>query len=488
MASIENGAKRFKYKVLKEVSLRAFEGRLDNESPEEISNVIINKSKSDYRCCVYKEKEIIKQTVKIACGVDPVDGSKTTDSRQIVRVIKPACNACTINRVIITDNCRKCIARSCQNSCNSNAIHMEENRAVIDYNKCIGCGLCAKNCSYNAIAVSVRPCMAKCPVEAITYDEDMIAKIDDTKCINCGTCEKSCPFGAIEDISWMVDVIDDIKKKTKITAIFAPSIQGQYNEANINQIKTSLKTLGFTGAAEVAIGADAVSLYEFEEFKHFHKEGKLLTTSCCPAFLNLAKSKFPKVYEQHMSTTVSPMVALARYLKKQDPESKVCFIGPCVAKKQEANNEGSFVDYVLSYQELGAMFASQNIIVEKADVADERNASIYGRNFAIGKGVSAAVAQVAKEQGYDKPISLVYADGCLECKKNLMLADLGKLDKDLLEGMSCVGGCINGPVIMENSNISKARMAKENDEVENSDIYATFERYDFSDVDMHRKY
>ena len=301
-------------------------------------------------------------------------------------------------------------------------------------------------------------------------------------------CVNACPFGAIEDINCMVEVIKDIKKDVKVAAIFAPSIQGQFEEATIDQVKASFLKLGFSDAIEVAVGADAVATYEFEEFKEMYAEKKLLTTSCCPAFLNLAKMHYPKVFNENMSTTVSPMVALARYLKMQDPTRKVCFVGPCVAKKQEGKNEGSFVDYVLSYQEFAAILISQKINPIEAEVINSGNPSVYGRNFAVAKGVASAVGQVAKEQGFDQPIKIAYADGCEECKKSLLMAKIGRLDANLLEGMACSGGCINGPLVVESSVVSKRRMLKENSQIENVDIEKTLVTYDFSNVDMHRKY
>ena len=488
MSMFEHEAKQFKFDVMREVSMRAFKGALNDNTPDDIAQLLIPKGKANFRCCIYKEREVIRQEVKIACGLDPVDGKSTSDSKQIVRVIEPACDGCTINRIIITNNCRKCMAKTCQSACKFNAITMGEHQAEINYKKCVECGLCAKNCPYNAVVITERPCSQKCPVNAIAYDADGIAVIDENLCINCGNCEKACPFGAIEDINCMVEVINDIKEDVKITAIFAPSIQGQFEDASINQIKKSFVKLGFSDAVEVAVGADAVATYEFEEFTEMYENNKLLTTSCCPAFLNLAKIHYPKVYKENMSTTISPMVALARYLKKKDPTSKVCFIGPCVAKKYEAKCEGSFVDYVISYQEVAAMLVSQKIIPGEFIVDKDAEASIYARNFAVGKGVSNAVAQVAKEKGFDKPIKIVYADGCAECKKNLMLAGIGKLDANLLEGMSCIGGCINGPVVVESSMIAKRRMIKENSDLENVNIEKTLERFDFSDIDMHRKY
>ena len=273
---------------------------------------------------------------------------------------------------------------------------------------------------------------------------------------------------------------------TPCIAIVAPSIQGQFENATFAQIKQGIKMLGFDKVYEAAIGADAIAYYEHEELMD-HIEKKIpMTTSCCPAFVNMAKLHFPKIYEENVSTMVSPMMAIARKLKQDYPKHGIVFIGPCVAKKQEAMESFTAVDYVLTFEELAAMMIAKHIHCEELEAAEEEVASVFGRNFAQGGGVSKAVAQAASEK--EKPaINAVYADGCMECKKQLMLMKAGKFTGDILEGMSCVGGCINGPGAFETSIKAKARMNKENLSAQKKTIKSVVEEFNFENVHLHRE-
>ena len=147
--------------------------------------------------------------------------------------------------------------------------------------------------------------------------------IDETKCISCGACQAGCPFGAIEDISFMTKVIEELNKGEKLAAIVAPSIQGQMGDATLPQILTAIRRLGFVEVVEAAIAADVVADVESKEILHHKQEGIKVTTSCCPAFVNMARIHFPTVYENNVSKVVSPMEAMARYLKSKDENLKV---------------------------------------------------------------------------------------------------------------------------------------------------------------------
>lgn len=485
MAIFSNDSRAFKFDILREIAHEAFEGTLSEENIQQYARRLVPGTKANYRCCVYKEREVLRQRARLAMGKMANDEEKY-NPRQIVQVIQAACDGCTIKKIQITDNCRRCMSKACLSSCNFGAITIGNNRAEINYDKCRECGACARNCPYNAIVVTERPCSAHCPVNAITWNEDGIAQIDETKCINCGQCQVACPFGAIEDISWVVPVAELLRMKTPSIAIFAPSIQGQFGDASLAQIKESIRLLGFDKVYEVALGADAVAYYEHEELKE-HMENKVpMTTSCCPAFVNMAKLHFPTVYEKNVSTLVSPMMALARKLKQDYPDHGIVFIGPCVAKKQEAMEEFTAVDYVITYEELAAMLVAKHINPTEVEASASEEASVYARNFAQGGGVSKAVVQVAKEKN-DPDINAVYADGCMECKKQLLLMKVGKFNADILEGMCCVGGCVNGPGTFEQAIKTKARMNKEN--VANDpkkNIIESVEEVDFSTVNMHR--
>ncbi|MCH4286566.1 MULTISPECIES: 4Fe-4S dicluster domain-containing protein [Bacillota] len=483
MSLFDHEARQFKFDVLKEVSKRAFEGKLNEDVCDEVANLLIPGKHADFRCCIYKEKEIIRERTRMAMGKPPVP-VENNNERQIVRVLEAACDGCSIHKIQVTDNCRKCMAKACLSACKFDAIKMGNDRAFIDYDKCKECGACKNACPFNAIVETQRPCMKSCPVDAISMDEHNYAVIDEEKCINCGACQAKCPFGAIEDMSWMVPVIDELNKGTKMYAIFAPAIQGQFDNATLPQIMESIRMLGFEEVYEAAIGADAVAWYEKQDAIAHKKEGKKITTSCCPAFVNMAKQHFPTVYEANVSHMVSPMVAITRYLKHNHPEAKVVFIGPCVAKKQETLD--TEVDYCLTFEELGAMFVSKNISAENVTPRESDTASLYARNFSIGGGVSKAVAQAAGECGDEETLVAQYADGSLECKKALLMMKVNRFNADILEGMACTGGCICGPATIESAPKAKARMAKENVAIKDKTIASTLETFDFSDIDLHR--
>ena len=486
MSIFNHDARLFKFEVLTDVSNRAYKGTLNENTPDEVAEKFIYDTLDSFRKDRETEKDIIRRRTRLAMGMDP-NGEEGHEDKQVVRVINTACDECVPYKIRVTDNCRKCMAKSCIAACNFGAISMGEFSSVIDYDKCRECGMCVNACAYNAIVKSGRPCMNACPVDAISYNEKNIAIIDDEKCINCGQCVAVCPFGAISDTSQITDVIADIKDGKKVYATFAPALQGQLN-ATLPQIKTALEQLGFAKGIEVAVGADAVTYAEHEELVENMEKGVKMTTSCCPAFLNMARQYFPKVYAENMSTTISPMVAIARYLKKDEPDAKVIFIGPCIAKKQEAMEVETYVDNVLSIEEITAMFVSQGIDPAAQENDESAYPSVYARNFAQGGGVSGAVVRIHAEEGYENKVDAMYADGIKECKKNLQMMNLNRLNVDILEGMSCVGGCINGPVTIIEGRTSKLRMNKENKLADNKSITESLAIFDFSDIDMHRHY
>ena len=485
MGLFDHEARQFKFDVLREVSIHAYDGTLTDKFDDELAYKLIPHNQADFRCCVYKEREIIRQRVRVAMGKNPNIRTKTISKpKQIVKVLEAACDGCTIQRIQITDNCRKCMAKNCKSACKFDAISMGPNRAVIDHDKCVECGQCVKACPFNAIIDTPRPCKASCAIDAISLDEFNIAQINEEKCINCAACQSACPFGAIEDTSWVVNVIDDIKSGKPTIAMIAPSIQGQFDSANLDQIKFGIKKLGFAEVVEVAVGADVVAWYEKDELKEKMADNVTMTTSCCPAFVNLARQHFPQVYEKNMSTMVSPMVAMARYIKKRYPDYSVVFIGPCVAKKQEGM-DGHEVDYVLTYEEIAAMLVSQHIYLTELKVEKNVEASIFARNFAFGGGVSKALVQAFKEDD-NVPFTAQYADGIHECKKAMMIIKAGKYPANICEGMSCKGGCANGPAVIDNSIKVKAKVDRENAPELTRTIKQTLELYDFSDINVHR--
>lgn len=441
MIKYDTHVQHLKYRVLQSVARHSWKGDLADSMTEILKTEIVPGKKATMRCCVYKERAIAAERVKLAMG-----GDKTNPN--VIEVIDIACDECPVGGYAVTDACRGCIAHRCELACKRGAISFDmHQRAVIDKDKCVECGACSKVCPYSAIKNYKRPCENACKVKAISMNEDKAASIDNNKCIACGACVYQCPFGAIMDKSFMINAIDMIKnsennEKYKVYAVVAPSIASQFTFVKLGQVITGIKELGFFSVVEAAWGADIVSYQESLELA----EKGFLTSSCCPAFVDYVKKNFPKLVD-NISHNLSPMAAIAQKMKEADPECKIIFIGPCTAKKMEFQKETvrPYIDCVLTFEELQAMFSSRDIELEKLEEDVLDNASYYGRIFARSGGLADAVRQALKEHDmtdYDyRPIS---CDGIEACRLALLKANVGKLPENFIEGMACVGGCIGG--------------------------------------------
>ena len=445
MITNDKGIVELKHFILREVCRLAWEGRLTAEETEKIVYEVSPGPKPKYRCCVYKEREIVRGRIRLAMG-QSAEANKP--SKNVVSVISAACDDCPIQDYFVSDICRFCLGKACLNSCKFGAITPGVDKMRIDPAKCKSCGLCAKSCPFGAIIHQERPCKKACPVGAIFYDEAGICQIDENKCIHCGHCIHSCPFGAIGSKIYAVDVIRAIREGKRVIAMCAPATEGQFGkEIGMAAIRSALKKAGFADMVEVGLGGDMTAAYEAVEWIEARKEGKIMTTSCCPAFISMLRHGFPELYEKNKSATVSPMVAVSRYLKSQDPSCVTVFIGPCIAKKGETLNEliQDTPDYALTYGEIVAMLDSKGIPVEPV-AEDYQEASLFGKRFAGSGGVARAVMEVMEEMGEDtSQIRLMTCAGGDECKKAMMLLRAGKLDTDFVEGMICPGGCVGGP-------------------------------------------
>lgn len=473
---------RIKHDVLYEVAKLAFEGKLEEER-DLLPMKMIPGPTPQFRCCVYKEREIIRQRIRLAEGKAP----GVEDDGNIMQVISSACEDCPISSYVVTDNCQNCIGKACINACNFGAITSGSHRSHIDPNKCKECGKCAQACSYNAIAHLKRPCKFSCPVDAITYDKNGISVIDEEKCIRCGKCIHSCPFGAIGSKSFVVDVVNAIKSDKKVYAILAPATEGQFGENfTMESWRKAVKDVGFTDLIEAGLGGDMTTISEAEEWLEAYKDGKKMTTSCCPGFVNMIRKHFPELADQ-ISTTISPMCAISRMMKAKDPDCVTVFIGPCIAKKSEVKDQQieNNADYVLTYSEIRAIMRAKDVELQPMENTYQE-ASRYGKRYGNSGGVTDAVLQYMKETDQACDASVCKANGAAECKKALLLLRAGRLPEDFIEGMACEGGCVGGPSSYENERVAKKARDFLIADADDRKITENIKDYDMTAFSMHR--
>ncbi len=481
MRGVHSAVDNIRRSVFTEVAKLAYETE-DYGKVDEIPYNIIPGEKAYYRADVFIERAIVTARTKLALGMDldprkPISSiirDAATDQKYfknpLINVIPFACNACPSKNIRITDSCQGCISHPCLNICPKDAIYLDkEKHCHIDQDKCIKCGRCFSQCPYHAISKIERPCAEACGMDAIESDELGRAKINYDKCVSCGMCLVNCPFGAIADKSQIFQVITAMKRQHEVIACVAPAFIGQFGK-NVSpaKIKRAMRKIGFTDVVEVAVGADLCTVAEAKDFlENVPEKLPFMGTSCCPAWSMMAKTMFPEI-KDCISMTLTPMVLTARMVKKDNPDAMICFIGPCAAKKLEANRRSvrSDVDFVLTFEELQGMFDAKNIDfanIKEDPAYDMQEGTAMGRGFAVGSGVAAAVVDAIKQIEPAREVLTAYGDGLKECKKILFRAKAGKYNGYLIEGMACPGGCIAGagtitPVKDSQTNI--ARYAK----------------------------
>ena len=480
MRGIYTNIVEIRQKVFTEVARLAYEGG-DYSRIINLPYKIIPGEVATYRESVFLERAIVEERLRLAIGLplrkmtehapvsQGIEESAIAEKYYdppLVNIIKFACHACPENEVRVTDSCQGCLAHPCREVCPKDAISIVDGKSVIDPEKCIQCGRCISACPYGAIMKLERPCAKACGVDAIRTDELGRADIDYEKCVSCGMCLVNCPFAAIADKSQIFQVITAMNRGSKVIACVAPAFVGQFGKAATPaKLKAAMRILGFQDVVEVAIGADLCTVEEAKDFlEEVPEKLPFMGTSCCPAWSVMAKKLFPE-FKDCISMALTPMVITARMVKKDHPNARICFIGPCAAKKLEANRKSvrSDVDYVLTFEELQGMFDAKDIDFNtlEADPEDGLNeGTAMGRGFAVGGGVAAAVVEAIKHIDPSREVQIEYGDGLRECKKMLMMAKAGKRNGYLLEGMACPGGCVAGagtitPVRESTMNVEK---------------------------------
>lgn len=418
------------------------------------------KQKPQGRCCIYKERAVTKYKTMAMLGFDMSDEQDETATlasyaqrmldrenidadKSILSVMDEACSSCVKINYEVSNLCRGCAARPCYNNCPKDAISYDKDgKAFIDHDKCISCGKCHQACPYHAIIYMPVPCEEACPVKAISKDEYGVEHIDPEKCIYCGKCLNACPFGAIFDNCAVFDVLKRIRAGKKVVAMVAPAVLAQFGKP-IEQVFGALKAVGFDDVIEVAYGADETTRRESAELVEKIEEGApFMTTSCCPAYVNLARKHIPDLMK-YVSSTGSPMHYTAEYAKEKHPDGITVFIAPCASKKAEGREDAN-VDFVWTFRELDAVISGMEIDIDTCNpFTPSETASKDSYGYAKTLGVFTAV----KNKIGDPTLQgTVIAD---LNKKNIALlrgwAKTGKCPTRMVEVMSCPGGCISGP-------------------------------------------
>lgn len=315
-------------------------------------------------------------------------------------------------------------------------------------------------------------CIRNCPVKAIRFSGDQAHIIAD-ECILCGRCFVVCPQNAKEIVSEVEKVKVMIQSGEPVIASMAPSFIANYDGVGIEAMREGLQKLGFADVEETAIGATMVKT-DYERLVH-EKQKPVIISSACASVNLLIQKHYPEMIK-YLADTLSPMQAHCRDIKRRNPEAKTVFIGPCVAKKDEAQRYPGIVDAALTFEELTEWLEKENVRLEKKV---DSNPESLARIFPTVAGILRTMKDRNPEYEY------VAVDGIENCIAALEDVAAGHVSNCFMEMSACKGSCVNGPV-MEKYHpwfivdyLSVARYAGDKDfPVEQPEISELSRRYD----------
>ena len=277
-------------------------------------------------------------------------------------------------------------------------------------------------------------CIRHCPVKAIRFSGNQ-AHIIGNECILCGQCFVVCPQNAKEIVDETEKAKVLLQSGDPVIVSLAPSFIANYEGVGINAMRKALKQLGFYDVEETAIGATIVKT----EYERMLKEDErdVIITSCCHSINLLIQKHYPQALE-YLADVVSPMQAHCKDIKSRFPNAKTVFIGPCVAKKDEAEHYEGIVDAVLTFEELTEWFKAENIELEKEM---DNDICSRARFFPTTGGILKTMAQDIPGYTY---LALDGVENCIAALKDIID---GKIHKCFIEMSACVGSCVGGPVM-----------------------------------------
>ncbi len=277
-------------------------------------------------------------------------------------------------------------------------------------------------------------CIRHCPVKSIRFSNNQ-AYIIPNECILCGHCFVVCPQNAKQIVDETEKVKSLLAGDDPVVVSLAPSFAANYEGVGINSMRDALKKLGFYDAEETAIGATIVKT-QYEKMVDERKKD-IIITSCCHSVNLLVQKYFPSLIGC-LADVLSPMQAHCRDIKERMPNAKTVFVGPCVAKKDEAANYPGYVDAVLTFDELTAWLKSENVIPERiSDSSEKSRARLFPTTGGVLKTMNTA----------NKNYTFMAVDGTDNCIAALKDIEAGNLHNCFIEMSACVGSCIGGPVM-----------------------------------------
>lgn len=471
MAGVLNNATIIRRELLTKIARLVATGKLV-EDIDRIPAEIRPKGGESYRCCVYKDRAMAKYKIIALLGFSAQDieadyiplaryAQKALNRKEVssvpLSVVTEACSACVKVNYVVTNMCRGCVGRSCMVNCPKDSIEFRDGQAHINSSTCVNCGLCKNNCPYHAIIYTPVPCEESCPVGAITKDKNGIEHIDDDKCIYCGKCILSCPFGAVIEKSHILEIMTSIKDENKkVIALVAPAIAGQF-KLPLDKILGAVKEIGFDEVVEVALGANKTTEIEAAELVERLEGGaKFMTTSCCPSYVATIKKHIPEIYE-NVSHTKTPMFYTAELVREKYPDAVLVFVGPCLAKRHEVFITPS-VDYMMSFEELGATMVALGVDINNIEPMElDSEIEGFSRGYAVTSGVFNAVAAKLKDSPIEvKPLVI---NGIDKMAIKQMRGFAKNSPANMIEVMSCEGGCINGCNTLANPRVATRQVA-----------------------------
>ena len=343
--------------------------------------------------------------------------------------------------------------------------------AIIDFKatKCKHCYKCVRNCEVKAIMI-----------------KDGRAEIMPEKCILCGTCLQICPQSAKKLVSDLSKVKGYLLSGQKVVVSIAPSYMGLLKYKTLGQVKAALKRLGFADVRETSEGAVLVT----EEYTRLLQEGKMenIITTCCPSVNDLIEIYYPQLVP-YLAPVVSPMIAHGRLLKKEyGQDTKVVFLGPCIAKKKESQDprHDNCIDAVLNFGEIQSWLKDEDICIENCeDDPFERINPKVNRLYPVTNGViNSVMATEGRVDSYRK----FYVHGTKSCIDLCESMSRGEIKGCFIEINNCAGGCIQGPTV-EDDTISRFKVKMDmEDAVKKDPVDSKTVAQMLVDVDMEKNF